>query len=101
MLRWLINHIVGELHLAPEHDGGEDGEGDEEHRAVAANLLAAPNLWPNSIGLERMVFGNGKVVCLIPGSLEYKRVLIAIWGYVEVKHKLGVKHNQCLTNAYA
>ena len=52
----LINHIVGELHLAPEHDGGEDGEGDEEHGAVAANLLVGPNLEHHSVGLETRDF---------------------------------------------
>ena len=45
-----VNHI-----LAPDHDGAEDGEGEEEHRTVAADLLVASHLLHNSITLERMV----------------------------------------------
>ena len=44
-------------YLAPEHDGAKDGDGDDEHRAVAANLLVAPNLGLHSIrlkGLEKI-----------------------------------------------
>ena len=42
--------------LAPGDDGGEDGEGEEEHRTVDADLLVASHLLHNSITFERMVF---------------------------------------------